>query len=65
MKAIVTIQNDDNTYNEVGMSTRMVASGTYHTIKKRAKEFARGKPHRIELYNGSILGKIVGMEYVE
>ena len=54
MQVIVTKQNNDGTYDEVGMNNRALFS-QYKTIsgaiRYGAKPFARGKPCRIEFFN--------------
>jgi hypothetical protein len=67
MKAIVTIRNADGTFNEVGMNTCAVL-GPYvrkSLIRKRAREFAKDKSHRIEYYADSILvDKPLAIDYI-
>ena len=53
MKAIVTRQNNDGTFDSVGMNNRIVL-GPYknlQTIKILAFQFAGSRAYRIELYN--------------
>ena len=53
MKLILTRQNFDGTYDEVGMNNRTVISG-YKTmrnaIKYRVLPFGQGRPVRVEEY---------------
>lgn len=59
MRVIVSLQQDDGTYREVGMNTRTVI-GPYAkagTILKHARAYANGKRARIEWYADSILGQ--------
>lgn len=60
MKFVVTRQNPDGTYDEVGMTNRTVISG-YKTIRNAMKygviPFGRGRKCRVEQYIGeSIYG---------
>lgn len=54
---LVTKQNADGTYDEVGMNNRCIISG-YKTYKNAFKYginvFGNGKTCRVEVYNGSI-----------
>lgn len=66
MKAIVTKQNLDGTYNEVGMNTRCVL-GPYVNksfIRKKARNYAGKHPHRIEYFADTIQADPVSVEYV-
>lgn len=57
MKAIVTLQNEDGTYDSVGMNNRTVF-GPYSrktTIQVRARAWARDRAHRIEYFWGDDL----------
>lgn len=60
MKAIVTRQNPDGSFDEVGMNNRTVF-GPYRaqrTIEKLAAEFAGRRGYRVELYRtDSIYGE--------
>lgn len=53
MKVIVTKQNDDGTYNEVGMNTRMLINWLKadYAILKHARQFCKGKPFRLEYFH--------------
>lgn len=57
MKVIVTKQNDDGTYNEVGMNTRMLINWLKadYAILKHARQFANGKPFRLEYFHDTTL----------
>ena len=60
MKAIVTRQNNDGTFDSVGMDNRIVLGPhkNLQTIKILAFQFAGSRAYRIELYYGdSILGE--------
>lgn len=52
MKAIITKQNADGTFNEVGMNTRALISHlkSERGVLKWAAGYANGKPHRIEFF---------------
>lgn len=66
MKAIVTKQNLDGTYNEVGMNTRCVL-GPYVNksfIQKKARNYSGKNPYRIEYFVDSILIDPISIEYV-
>jgi len=68
MKAIVTRQNPDGTYDEVGMNNRIVV-GPFkreRTVFLRAFTWARGRSHRVETFAGdSILGSPNTVRYVK
>jgi hypothetical protein len=49
--AIVTKQNTDGTYDEVGTNNRGIMRGSLSKIKSQAKD-RFGKNHRIELFHG-------------
>ncbi len=53
MKAIITKQNLDGSFDQVGMNSRVLVSHlkTEKGIRKWAKEYAKGKTHQIELWN--------------
>ena len=65
MKVIVTIQNKDGSYDEVGMNNKALISHlkANWAIKRWAKEFSRNKPHRIE-YFSNIYADPDRVEYV-
>jgi hypothetical protein len=49
LKAVVSRQNKNGSYNEVGTDTRTIFKGSEKNIKKKAREWAKG-PHRIEFH---------------
>lgn len=53
MKAIVSRQTSYGTIPEVGMSDRMLISDltTERGVIRRAKQYAQGKPFRIEFFH--------------
>lgn len=51
LKAIVTKQNKDGSYDEVGMNNKTLIKGSEANIKKKAKAWANGKTHRIEFHH--------------
>ena len=55
MKVIVTKQNQDGSYDEVGMRNRALVShlNAEWRILKWAKEYSNGKPHRLEFFTDS------------
>ena len=53
LKAIVSLKKDDGSYHEVGTNNRTIFSGSESSIKKKAKEFAKGKSHRIEYHHSN------------
>jgi len=59
MRAIVTKQNADGSYDEVGMNNRTIIGPykRYGTINKYARLYANGKMYRVELYADRIDGK--------
>lgn len=65
MRVIVTRQNEDGTYDEVGMSNRFLK--TYKSLKrahKEAKSYSAGRKYRLEIFYGeSIYGKPNKIEY--
>lgn len=51
MKIIVSRLRADGTYPEVGMNDRALFSiPSVKSAKKRAADFAQGRPHRIEYF---------------
>jgi hypothetical protein len=58
MKCLVTRQNPDGSYDEVGMNNRTIFEGkSYPQILRKISAWAKGRTVRIEEYSGSILGK--------
>jgi len=53
MKVIVTRENNDGTYDEVGMKNIMLISWLKadYAILKHAREFANGKPFRLQYFH--------------
>lgn len=53
MKAIITKQNNDGTYSDVGMNTRALISHltTERGVLKWAAGYAGGRPHRVEFFH--------------
>jgi hypothetical protein len=66
MRAIVTLQNADGTYDEVGMNNRTLIGhfSREGTVFRRAFTYARGKPHRVELFMGDRLDVPAKTKYV-
>lgn len=59
-KYIVTKQNKDGSFDEVGMNNRTVVDGltTYgRTFRYRIKPFGNGRVCRVEVFCGTIYGK--------
>lgn len=63
-KYIVTRQNDDGSYDEVGMNNRCIISG-YKTFRNAFKyginPFGNGKRVRVEVYGESVHSKPLGV----
>jgi len=63
-KYIVTKQNDDGSYDEVGTNNRCIISG-YKTFRNAFKyginPFGNGKTVRVEVYGNNIFGKPSGV----
>jgi hypothetical protein len=58
MKYLVTRQNPDGSYDEVGMNNRTIFEGkSYPQILRKISAWANGRSVRIEEYPSSILGK--------
>ncbi len=58
MKYIVTRQNPDGSYDEVGMNNRTIFEGkSYPRVLRKISAWANGRTVRIEEYSNSILGK--------
>lgn len=57
LKIIVTKQNNDGSYDSVGMNNRALFSH-YKTVKNAVKfgalPYAKGKPCRVEIYPGGL-----------
>lgn len=51
LKAVVTKQNADGSYDEVGMNNKTLIKGSEANIKKKAKAWANGKTHKIEFHH--------------
>ena len=57
MKGVVTRQNEDGSYDEVGMSNRAVFGPFKRSgyLTKKAREFGRGRTVKVEVFfNGNI-----------
>ena len=59
MQAIITKQNADGTYSDVGMNTRALIShlSTERGVIKWATGYANAKPHRIQFFAGNVYGE--------
>lgn len=54
LKAIVTRQNKDGTYDEVGMNNRIIVKGKSNSsIRKEAEKYKNGSLCRVELFYDS------------
>lgn len=64
---IATRQNEDGTYDEVGMNNRAIMPGYSQRwrIVRWAREFGQGRKVRIQSFSGKFDPKPVKTEYIE
>ena len=66
MKAIITRARPDGSFDEVGMSNRMISRGSNRRLRQVARAFASGSSVRIEFFQGdNIYGKPFKTEILE
>ena len=68
MQYVITRQNEDGTYDEVGMRNRTVVSGykTYRgALQYAIKPFGRGTFVRVEVYPSNLYKAPVDIFYVD